>query len=766
MSKLKNIFIKNKKHIFFLSLILIIILGVNWWQTTNKIRTLGDVGMHHFLFYSNKEAVLKYHQFPLWFDNMFSGTPLFANSQSDTLLSYALPFMLTLPTRTALNASMLFGAFLAALFMYILALNLGLKPRYAFIVAIVWSVGVSNGKYIGSWAERYKVLVFIPLTFFLFMRSFKSKSWFKYAVLAGISLALQFHGDGIDFFLFSLVIFGFYFLYMLIGKNLKKRIIKLALIGLISSFIFLGLVAIKLLPMLEFGKVSSKETGFDFKESVGTVARGKYLFQLHYKEFGVVAIILALFALFSIRKKYVLFSYLILLVGYLIITGSPFYHIIWKFVPGFSATHHVARNSFIIVFGLAILAGFGARNIFSKFKLKHKKIIYIILIVLLVADISFSLYNYRTKSAGKYATYFGPTYEEMIAQNELLQYLSKQPGIFRIENIGASGHSGLTMVYLTPLNLSRLYGATSLWIPEYFNVHLSVAHQSPAKFWGMLNAKYVYYKDLVNITGFRFLRKFNECSTCIEDPLQDQGISGPYLYLNELYLPRAYMADYSIAVIGDKNAVDQVTYSLMLNGNFDPSNSVIVMLYGSVNDYNIDLLKRFNAIILTQGSIDQNSGLILKQYVDLGGILMPNVVEGKTGISDEEINSLLSSFKGDYNNVKEVNITYYSPNKRIMRLDGERGWMVLAEKFHMFEGWEPKINNVKKPIYRANGMNSAVYLEGESGELRFKYSPKSFRRGLTISLITLFLIVIFFIGYYIRNKSTIKQSIGTKPLNK
>lgn len=475
-----------------------------------------------------------------------------------------------------------------------------------------------------------------------------------------------------------------------------------------------------------------------------------------FKDIGVFVFILALFSLFNIKNKRTLFFYILIIIGSLIITGSFVYYILWKFVPGFSAMHHVIRGLFIVIFGISVLAALGANILFNKLEVKYKltkkklNIIYIILVILLVTDVGILVYKEKASHTTKYATYFGPTYEEMIKQNELLQYLSKQPGIFRIENIGSTGHSGLTMTYLTPLGLSRLYGATSIWIPEYFNVYLSVAHNAQAKFWGMLNAKYVYYKDTVNITGFKFLRKFNNCTICVEDPIQDQGISGPYLYLNEYYLPRAYMADYSILIAGDKEQVDQTTYALMLNENFDPSNTVIVMNYGLAND--LDFLKKFNAVVLTQGSVNENSGFILKQYVNDGGILLPNIVEGKSSVSQEDINGLLSSFKGDYANVKEINFTYYSPNKRIIGLKGEKGWMVLAEKFHMFEGWEPNLNNVKKVNYRANGINTAVYLEGDSGDLIFKYSPKSFRKGAIIGGFTLILIIIFFVGGYIQRK--------------
>ena len=70
----------------------------------------------------------------------------------------------------------------------------------------------------------------------------------------------------------------------------------------------------------------------------------------------------------------------------------------------------------------------------------------------------------------------------------------------------------------------------------------------------------------------------------------------------------------------------------------------------------------------------------------------------------------------------------------------------------MFQGWEPKLNKKEKGILRANGMNSAVYLNGEKGSLIFDYSPNSFKRGATISLITLIAVIIYFIYFYMHKR--------------
>jgi len=190
----------------------------------------------------------------------------------------------------------------------------------------------------------------------------------------------------------------------------------------------------------------------------------------------------------------------------------------------------------------------------------------------------------------------------------------------------------------------------------------------------------------------------------------------------------------------------QTAYGIMINDNFNPANSVVIMGdKGLINNYDIEFLKRFDAILLTADSIDGDSGYILKQYVDSGGTLLPNLINGTNTITVQEIDNLLASFKGDYTKVKKVNVSLYTPNKREMDLKGQRGFLVTAEKYFWFEGWKARINNNKNiEILRANGMNSAVYLDGEAGKIAFEYKPRSFKIGMSISLTTLIFIILYF----------------------
>ena len=119
----------------------------------------------------------------------------------------------------------------------------------------------------------------------------------------------------------------------------------------------------------------------------------------------------------------------------------------------------------------------------------------------------------------------------------------------------------------------------------------------------------------------------------------------------------------------NKDTIIQTMYALMFSEHFNPSNTVIIVKEGIVDQFDLPTLKKFSAIFLIQGSISENSALLLKSYLDNGGILLPNIVNGSTSITQDEVEKLLDSFKGDYKNVDEISYTFYRSEEVYRLLD-------------------------------------------------------------------------------------------------
>ena len=758
-----------RKHGMYV--LIIVIISMFFYQSyllNDSFKRNELLSMKTFVYGMNREIIMNYHQFPLWNHYMFSGTPLFATPQSATLYFHALPFMLLMDdVQLALNWTVVLNAILMGLFMYIFLVNMKIEPRYAMLGALVWAFNGFSLSSNFSWIDRYKVMVYLPLTMLFLIRALTRKKWLGNSMLAGLFMSIQFFGGGTDFFMFAALVPLSYLIVYLIGNNLKARLLKAFMVGAVMSLIFLGLTAVKTMPMAEFGKVSSKEAGFSFEQSVGAHVKWKDVWSIPFREIrrpsdiGIVAAALMLFSFMQRKKRLTLFAYSSIAIGILITTGSFLFKLLWTYVPGYNALHHVARGEFIYTFGFAVLVAIGSGSFvewLKKFKLDVKKLntAYWVLAVLLI----FSLF--LIVKAAIWPPYWEDVgrevgnFDEILESNHMMQYLSKQPGLFRIENVGTRGHSGWTVMYTMPLGLQRLYGATSIWIPEYFNVYLAIAAQDIPKFYGIMNAKYLYHNNSFNMSGTTFLKKFKDCGKiCEEDFSQDQGVDGPWLYTNDKFLPRAYRARHAVLLVGEDdgqlmNPLKQMMYGLMLDPSFNPANTVLVLGdKGNIDNYDIGYLSRFDAVILATGPRSQATMATLQSYVDNGGTLLPNLLEGRNSISNEEIKGLFGGFDGDYDDVPEAEVSMFTPNR--IRVEAEKGYLVLSEKFFMFDGWKAEQNGRPLDIERANGMVSAIYLD-EDGTVEFSYRPESFRNGLIITFLTLAIIAGYFLFMKYRRK--------------
>ena len=69
----------------------------------------------------------------------------------------------------------------------------------------------------------------------------------------------------------------------------------------------------------------------------------------------------------------------------------------------------------------------------------------------------------------------------------------------------------------------------------------------------------------------------------------------------------------------------------------------------------------------------------------------------------------------------------------------------MSEQFSLYPGWHAQDETGrKKDVLRADGVISAVHLDGSEEKIIFEYIEKSFFKGALISSVTLLLIVGYF----------------------
>lgn len=699
-------------------------------------------------------SVFEHKSMYYWDTYVYGGVPLFAHPETYFIIPNLLFLLITRNLYFSLTATLVLHFFLMGLGMYLLVLRFTKSKLGAFLSAIIYmfnSYSFNFGIY-----GNLSVLIPLSLAPFVFLfadRAIGGKKTLVFAAITSILLAMMLHAGGVILFMYIVLMIGLYYLFSIFtSKHIIKDIPRKSGILVLILILTILLSAVKAIPAFEFSEKSSRQDVSYETFLEGKIETSKLINNLVFNfrnpkqgeaRIGIVSWLLILFCIPLLKKKKVLFFSLIIILSILIATGSFLTHIMYKVLPFYSQLKHPERVLILFVFSGAVLSGFGyqqaTRWLQKKGKIKH---LFFPLIILLLA-FEFTIIDTPPK-AMEFKNV--PALEYISQDQELLRLHLLRTGYTPFENIIGSFGQGWAIDYDIPM----IIGTGTVWLQDYVKATLLAETYKSAKLWGILNVKYFLAEKEILINNITFVRKFEECNEC-----KPKIIGGPYLYENELFLPRAYLVDNAILIVGSN--IEDATYSTIFHSDFNPSKTVIIMKEGDINDLNIKYLKRFKVLLLTSGSINEKTNLVtLREYVDSGGIVLPNILENKQSISNEEINTILTRLNGYQLDIKKINISHYSPNKVELNLNEKKGFLVLSEKYYLFPNdWTAKINGKEKEILRANGVISAVYLEEEKGEIVFEYKPRSFIIGSWISLVTLLLIISYFAWFFYRKKKKI-----------
>ena len=758
--KLKSV---AKAHFYIFILLLLSLAFFSSVLTSSKIlsnihyindMTFQSENIRKFLFESNG--------FPLWTPYFYAGQPFIAIPEHylfDLNFFYILLFG---DIFLAMNLSVISYFFLAGLGMYFLAYGIVRKKNAAFIAAIVFMFnGLMHGFILSGHLNILESYALMPFVFLFAYKSLNSREWLLNSVIAALFFSMMIYSGGAVFFLYTWLITGLYIVWNLIGKNFKKRLLRAILVSVVIISLLFGLSALKLLPVLEFTQMSSRAAGVNYREFLGEPILLTSLWSSLINAssnisfsgaIGITSFILLLFGLLSFRKKMVIFSLLIVILSILLAAGTFAANLLYQ-LPGFGQMRHIERALVMFVFIAPIIVAYGfnnlaniLRNYNEKIKnfFKHKKY-------------SYFLYNKNFSEWAIFSAFVLALIVELMLLQEfpssaditkpldipILNEISKDKSDFRIATyalstpIGASGYN-----YYIQIGIPEIKGGGGIWINDYVE-YLAVAQQAaPSKMFGILNGKYIVSDRELDDSGLTLKGTFEKCDEC-----GIWEVYGPYLYENRYLVPRASIVDNSMLLLGNDKDARYLSYSLIIN-NLNASSAVLIKDKNSVSNYNIEELGRFNAVILLEGSVAQNDIPLLQQYANHDGKILPNVLEGKNSITQEDLDKLFASGTSQ----KELKLKQKSVNEYFINLNGEKGWLVISEKFAHFPGWKATLNGKELKIYKADNVVSAVYLVGETGKLTFKYDPSSFRTGKTITSITI-LILIAYLAYVVYSKT-------------
>ena len=700
-----------------------------------------------------RKVIYEYGQFPFWSPWRFGGTPIFAKPQA-VFFYVNLPLLLFAPTiYAAIKWSILLHFIIAGISMYSLMHYLSRNNLASFVSAFVYTF---NGYIVSrlNWGQTNIIYPYawLPLILLFTFFAIEKKEWVFNSILVGVLFSFLLFGGGAQLLSYFAIVYVYfliiYFLTHFSKHNLFELSIKYARMGIIIGLVFFGLIAVFILPNSDLMEISVRSGGYSYEQSVGGRLRiipffkglmNPHIFKIPFSDWnssglGLVPLLFVILSLFLFRKKKGLLFLLLTVATISIFQGSYLYRIFWELIPQFRQVKGIFKGHAIIFLMLSILAGYGFLYFINKTeRFKYKNIIRYSAVALIFINLTF-FNNVLTAQTNI-------DYE--LSRNGALQHIAKDNDLFRFRIFETNGIDWGTDHYNVPLGLHDVYGTENVWITDYLPIYLSQANAYPAKLYGILNTKYVTSKSPLNITGYNLIAEFDGCGYYPNgmEICQPRKSDGNYLYQNAKVLPRAYAVNRSILIAGDKDSVLQAGYYIITNPNYSPVNTVVIMEDGKIQDHDPSFLENINLIILTQNSVDSGSLYPLQTYP---GILLPDIRKGGASFDGEKLHQLLLNFSNfNYNQVYELKVAKYTPNEIIVETDGIKGFLVLSEQFSYYKNWHAfDENGIEKTIYHANGVISAVPLQGEK-KITFRYIDNSFKKGAIISSITLLAIIIY-----------------------
>jgi hypothetical protein len=294
----------------------------------------------------------------------------------------------------AFNWTIIFHFFLAGAFTYLFMRELGASIQGS----LAGSVAFVFGGYFISVHNVLNTLLSVtwyPLVLLCGCRMVQQGK-FRWAVAAGVSLCCMFLGGGIEIVLLTLVSLLILCLYPKIlplkgaenAPNLKRRLVYLGL----AMMIFLGLSMFQLLPFLELYSHSRRHGGVPLQEATVWSLAPKdmiyfllpsfygprtsfdlyWKFQNYLKTIYLGPVVLSLAGVYFVRqgkRGLALLAAIGMSLGFALGGHTPLYPFFHRYFPFFATLRYPVKFLFLFVFFLCVTAGLGLdamRNRFSK----------------------------------------------------------------------------------------------------------------------------------------------------------------------------------------------------------------------------------------------------------------------------------------------------------------------------------------------------------------------------------------------------------------
>jgi|SRR3989344_3847004 len=631
-----------------------------------------------------------------------------------------------------------FSHFIIATFgMYFLARSFALSKFSAFFSAIIFVLAgyFSLRVYLGH-TDLVAAISWIPLQFYLVSEYFRFKK-FKFLFFLSLPISAQLLTGHFQISYYSLIFITAFFVFKVVTSYKEdKNLVVILPIYLMAVVFGIGIASPSWLPSL----ASIPDTTRDLPLTLSEVASfSQSLNKLQLAIFpwpfqrvlpseginfiGLFPLFLATLGFLVSFKKYkeVWFFLFIIIISLLISVGTdtPFFKLLYDYLPGFSSMRAHTRSLIFVNLGIAFLAGCGSDFILKKLPVSRHKYFSNFWLVLLLGTAAFILIFAPVIKTGfpaltilfqkYYLNIYLPSLGFILLI--LILFAKKLVNLFVLKTffvlIIIANFYSFDWDYLKPANYE---------IPLKSDQEIAtfIKEQDPQnlyRVWVETGIEEDYLPRSLNLAQFSVYEANN-----VGWNWQPKA----YLRLKEY----RYLEKEDYGKISNNFPLDKKTLKLFNVG-------YIVSLKNNLADEEIKFLKSFE--------VEKNYGL--KKYTiyvySLEDPLPRFYLTEKPILKDNGISTVTVIS----NNIK---IGRLEPSKIELSVSSPQETYLVFNELN-FKGWEAKVDNVGTNIEEVNFGEKGVKLNKGNHLVRFKFEPPYWKLSLTITAISFFILSVLLI---------------------
>jgi hypothetical protein len=264
-------------------------------------------------------------------------------------------------------------------------------------------------------------------------------------------------------------------------------------------------------------------------------------------------------------------------------------------------------------------------------------------------------------------------------------------------------------------------------VKQYDRDYFAQSLRSPARLWGLMNCRYVTSGELLDVPGFEFVGRYEEDRFELKE-----DSDGPYLYRNELELPRAYLVDHAALVTYTGPYVWRDWLAMVYNTSWNTGTTAMIRSDPvKLEAMKPEFFSRFDAAVVFG---EEELGAELKGGIASAGVPL---LEGRTlpnrWAVSRKCGEILEKAKTKYRRLPDPEPGWNEARLTLPEDAGGR-WLILAETYSIYPGWTARVDGEVVPLFTANGAATAIPLPEGAREVYLGYVPPGYYAGLAISL--------------------------------